>query len=122
MIEMMHTPSDAVLEFNLSGKVTGADYDTVLTPAIETALKHHDKIRILARFGPDFEGYSLEAAWDDTRLGLKHWSGFERAAVVSDTGWVRMATRAIGFAMPCPVKVFGLDELEAARLWLREGA
>jgi len=84
------------------------------------AFEAHDRIRILAQIGPKFEGYSLEAAWDDAKLGLRHWSGFERAAIVSDVDWIKTMVRALGFVMPCPIKVFDLDELEDARYWLSE--
>lgn len=111
---------EGTLEFTISGYVTGADYETVLAPAIEKALEQHDRIRILAQVGPDFEGYSFDAAWDDARLAMRHWRGFDRMAVVTDEGWLRVATKALAFTMPCPVKVFPLAELEDARRWLAE--
>lgn len=111
---------EGTLEFTVSGRVTGADYDRVLIPAIEKALAERDRIRVLVQFADDFEGYSLEAAWDDTKLGLRHWRGFDRAAVVADDHLVRMAMKAFAFAFPCPLRTFGSAELEEARLWLAE--
>jgi hypothetical protein len=73
----------------------------------------HDRIKALLVFGEGFEGYDLAAVWDDARLGLRHWRGFERIAVVSDVGWLRTAVRAIGVAMPCPVRLFGQLEPRA---------
>jgi hypothetical protein len=111
---------EGTLEFTVSGRVTAADYETVLIPAIEKALDESDRIRVLVRFADDFEGYSLEAAWDDTKLGLRHWRGFDRAAVVADDHLVRMAMKAFSFAFPCPLRTFPAAELEEARLWLAE--
>jgi hypothetical protein len=73
----------------------------------------HDRIKALLVFGEGFEGYDLAAVWDDARLGLRHWRGFERIAVVSDVGWLRTAVRAIGVAMPCPVRLIGQLEPRA---------
>jgi hypothetical protein len=120
MIEAIPARPDGTLEFRFSGKVTANDYETVLVPAIERALADHDRIRLLAQVGPDFEGYTLHAAWDDSRLGLKHWHGFDRVAVVTDVAWLRMATKAFSFALPCPMMTFGLSELDDARRWLAE--
>ena len=120
MIEQMESRIDDTLEFKISGKVTGEDYDSVLVPAIESALEERDRIKILCQIGPGFEGYSLDAAWDDARLGLKHWKGFERAAIVTDVDWVKTMVRALGFIMPCPVMTFDLDEIVGARRWLFE--
>lgn len=111
---------EGTLEFIISGYVTGTDYETVLAPAIERALESHDRIRVLMQVGPGFEGYSFDAAWDDARLAMRHWRGFDRMAVVTDEGWLRTMTRALAFTMPCPVKVFSLAELEDGRRWLAE--
>jgi hypothetical protein len=111
---------DDILEFQATGTITGADYDDVMIPAIEQALEARNKIRVLYEMGPDLEGFDLEAAWDDARLGMRHWSAFERIAIVTDVQWIRTAVRAMGFAMPCPIQVFDLAERDDARRWLEE--
>ena len=118
MIEQIDTGREGTLEFHFTGKVTGGDYDSILVPAVEKALEDVDQIRVLVQIGPNFEGYSLEAAWDDARLGLRHWRGFERVALVSDVDWIKTMVRAMGFAMPCPVKSFDLDQHGDAQYWL----
>ena len=60
-------------------------------------LMEHDRNKALVLLQPDFEGLSLEAAWDDTNLGLRHWDGFERLAVVTDLAWVLANTREFLF-------------------------
>ncbi len=117
----VHTNSDgALIEVELSGQVTSADYADVLVPAIEAALTEHDSVRLLAVVQPEFKGYDLGAAWSDTKLGLSHWRGFDRIAVVADQGWVQTSIRLAAPILPCPVQVFELAELEAARRWMRE--
>ena len=56
--------------------------------------------------------------WDDAVIGMHHLMAFEKIAVVSDVDWVGNAIRLFGFAMPCPVNVFTLDELDAAKAWI----
>ena len=120
MIEEIAGLPEATLGFKISGDVTGGDYDSVLTPAIDKAIEKYDRIRFLAQVGPDFERYSLDAIWDDTKLGLRHWNGFERMAMVTDVGWVQMAVKAMAFMMPCPVQLFAISELDDAKRWLSE--
>ena len=120
MIEEITDLPEGTLGFKISGDVTGDDYDNVLTPAIDKAIEEYDRIRLLAQVGPDFEGYSLDAIWDDTKLGLRHWNGFERVAVVTDVGWVQMGVKAMAFMMPCPVQLFAISELDDAKRWLSE--
>jgi len=108
------------LGFRVSGNVTGDDYDNVLTPAIDKAIEEFDRIKLLAQIGPDFKGYSLDAAWDDAKLGLRHWNGFERVALATNVGWMQTMIKAMGFMMPCPVRLFELDEVGDAKRWLSE--
>lgn len=120
MIETIEGLPEGTIGFAFSGMVSGDDYDNTLVPILDRAIEEHDRIKALLRFGAGFTGYTLEAAWDDTLAGLRHWRGFERIAVVSDVPWLRTAIRAIGALFPCPVGLFDADEEEQARLWLSE--
>lgn len=120
MIERIEDLPTATLGFSLHGEIHAGDITTVLEPAIAAALDQHDRIRTLVVCGDDFKGASLETLWDDAALGLRHWDGFERIAVVTDLPWLRQMLRAIGLFMPCPIKLFATDQLEDARRWLAE--
>ncbi|MDV7144268.1 STAS/SEC14 domain-containing protein [Tropicimonas sp. TH_r6] len=120
MITIETGMNGALIEATMSGKIVSADYKGALEPAIEAALSEHDSIRMLVVAGEDFEGYDLGAAWADTKLGLSHWRGFDRIAVVTDIGWMRTSVRLASPVLPCPVQVFPLAEVQQARLWLRE--
>ena len=120
MIEEISGLPKGTLGFKISGNVTGGDYDNVLTPAVEKGIEEFDRIRLLAQVGPDIESYSLDAIWDDTKFGSQHWNGFERVAVVTDVGWVRIGVKAMAFMMPCPVQLFAIGELDDAKRWLSE--
>ena len=120
MIKEIADLPEGTLGFQFTGQITGDDYDKVLTPAIEKAIEQHERIKIMIQFGPEFEGYSLEAAWDDTKMGLRNWNGFERIAVITEVSWLRMSVRAMSLLMPCPVQLFDLDQRDEARRWLAE--
>jgi hypothetical protein len=51
-------------------------------------------------------------------IGIWHLTVWERIAVVTDIDWVRLATKAFGFAMPGHVKVFANGQLAEAREWV----
>lgn len=120
MIQIHPNQPEGIVEFSASGKVTAADYESELMPAIEAALQQNDGVRVLAHFGPAFEGYDLGGMIDDAKLGLRHWRGFERIALVTDVKWMRHAVAGFGVAIPCPIKTFSNDDIESARLFLRE--
>jgi len=120
MIEVQPGPNESTLEVRMSGKLTAEDYETVLSPALKAALEKTDRVRVLVEFSPRFEGFDAGAFWSDAKLGLSHWRGFDRLAVVTDVDWIKTSMNLFGFAMPCPVQVFDLDELDEARRWLSE--
>ncbi len=107
-----------VIAFEANGKVSANDYESTLLPAVEAATNGDKKARFLLVFGADFDGYEAEAAVDDAKMGLHHWSDFERIAFVTDHGAYRTAIKAFGFLMPGEVNVFSLAELDDAKAWV----
>jgi hypothetical protein len=118
MIEMMTGFPDNVVAFTATGKVTAEDYEQRLVPAVESALAKHRKVRLLYHLGDAFDGFEAGAMWEDAKVGLAHLAAWERIAMVTDVDWLRVATKAFGFAMPGEVRVFANAELDAARDWL----
>ena len=120
MIKEMGGLPDGTLGFVLVGQIQGEDYDNVLIPAIDRAIEKHDRIKVLCQVGPGFEGYTMSAAWDDAKMGLRQWNGFDRIAVATDNAWVRLCVKAGGILMPCPIQLFEIDQIDDARRWLGE--
>jgi hypothetical protein len=111
---------DNVLALDATGEVTADDYRTVLVPALEERLQRHHRLRLLYRLGEAFAGYSAGAAWEDAKIGMRHFTHFERIAVITDVDWIENAVRAFGFALPGDVRVYDNDETDEANAWLLE--
>ena len=118
MIEQLKGFPANVLAFACREQVTRRDYDSVLIPAVEAALKGHDKVRLYYETGPDFIGIAAGAVLEDFKVGVEHLGRWERVALVSDVEWIRTAVRAFGFLLPGHVRVFHLGEAPAARAWI----
>ena len=121
MIEPLAGFGDNVVAVECRGHITRADYDRILIPLVEAKLAAHEKLRLYYLAGPQFEGIDPAAMLADARIGLAHFSRWERAAVVTDIAWLRVATQAFGFLMPCPVKCFPIAQEPDARRWIAEG-
>jgi hypothetical protein len=100
MIELIDALPSGTLGFRCSGRITGEEMQRLVIPPIEAALLEFDHIKALVVLEPSFEGLSLEAAWDDTALGLRHWDGFDRLALVTDLAWARHGMRAMALLLP----------------------
>jgi SpoIIAA-like len=118
MLEPIAGLPDGVVGIRATGKVSADDYRSVFVEAMDRALEHSDKVRLLYELGEDYEGYDVGGLWQDLRLGASHFNSFERVAVVTDLDWIQHAVRVFGVLIPGEVRAFGLDERDAATDWV----
>jgi len=122
VIQPLPDTAPGTLGFRLSGRLRREDYTDVLIPPIRQAAERGDRIRLLVHIDPDFDGLEAGALWEDLKaavqLGVGHRGAWERFAIVSDADWIRRATALFGWLTPGELRVFGADELEAAKAWL----
>ena len=112
-------PAD-VLAVRASGEVRREDYEQVLIPAVEAKVKAEGRVKLLYILGPEYAGYTAGAMWDDAKLGFLHMGDFARVAVVTDVEWIRASIKIFAPLIPCPVHVFAVGELAAAKVWIDE--
>ncbi len=97
--ELMGMPA-GIQALEAAGTVTAADYERVFAPLVGQARRTRGRMRLLYQFGPGFQRITAGALWADARLGLGYLRLLDGCAVVSDIGWIRAPTRAIGTWMP----------------------
>ena len=88
MIELIPNLPDLVLGIRAEGKVTSIDYRSVFVPAVKEKLSKNAKISLLYHLGEDFENYELAAIWEDIKMGIQHYTAWEKVAIITDVGWV----------------------------------
>jgi hypothetical protein len=120
MIRLLHDMPAGVIGFEAVDDVEKEDYDHVIRPAVEGAIREHGKVRLVYVLGHDFDEYEDEAVWEDLKLGVRHPVSFERIAVVTDARWVAPAVKVFSVLWPGQAKAFPLAELEAAKSWAAE--
>ncbi len=118
MITTLPNLPDHTIGIAASGLVTGSDYEAVIIPAVEAALKKHKKLRLIYELNSDFTGFAPGAMWDDMKLGMAHLGAWEKIAIVTDVGWVANAANIFKFVMPCTMKVFSLKDRITAEQWI----
>jgi hypothetical protein len=105
------------VHLTVTGKLEKADYE-VFVPQIEQQMEQYGKINMLVEL-VDFHGWTLGAAWEDTKFGVKHFSDIERLALVGDKTWEKgMAYFAKVFSL-AKVHYFDVSEREQAVEWVR---
>lgn len=114
MIELVNELPDNVVGIVTRGKVTNAECDDVLRPAMERSLRRNRRIRLYYEIGSRFPG----AGWDDLDIAIDHLPQWERIAIVTDTAWVRQTVNAIRFLIASEIRVFTTLEAEEGRAWI----
>jgi hypothetical protein len=72
--------------------------------------------------GAEFTGYELEAMWDDSLFGVKHWHDFSHIAVVTDHSGLRAMVAMFKPFFHGEVRVFPMADLPAAKSWVADSA
>jgi hypothetical protein len=117
MFKLIENLPPDVIGIEAVGKVTHEDYKNVLTPKLE-AMIAKGPAKLLYVIGEGFDGYELEAMWDDAAVGVKHWHDFSRVAVVADQTWIRAGVSAFKPFFPCEVRLFNLSGMAEAKSWI----
>src|ERR1039458_5974084 len=106
MIEPLTGFPDNVLVCACHGRFTRQDYEAILIPAVEAALKAHERVRLYYEVGLDFTGIETGAILEDIKVGVEHLNRWERLTLVSDVEWIRNTAAIFGFLLPGHLRVF----------------
>jgi SpoIIAA-like len=117
MIEQLKDLPPNVVGFVCSGRVTRRDYETVLMPAVEAALRQHEKVRLYYQIALDFSHVEAGVS-QDFKVDVEHLLRWDRIAIVTDLDWLREAIRVFSFLWPGAVEIFATGEAPRARAWV----
>ena len=73
---------------------------------------------LLYILGSEYDGYEAEAMWDDTKVGMKDSTHFQKLGVVTNKKWICGSIKVFAFFIPGEVKLFGTDLLDEANVWI----
>jgi hypothetical protein len=118
MIETIQPDFPKTIGFKLSGKLHDEDYKSFV-PTVETLIAE-GKQRLFVQF-EDFHGWDLHAAWDDFKFATKHYSDFDRIAMVGERRWEKWMAQVCKPFTKAKVRYFGASQVDDAWAWLREG-
>lgn len=106
------------LKIIIKGQLTHMDYEKMI-PVIENALIgiQEPKIKVLVD-AREFDGYDIEAAWDDFKFGLKHNKEFTKLAFVGSKSWEEYGVKISNWFMSGELRYF--EDIENGVRWLNE--
>ena len=117
MIAILPDSHHNILVFRASKKLTGNDYETVFIPELNQLIQVYGKIRAVLYLDENFEGWEIEAMWDDAKFGITHRNDFEKIAIVGGPAWMEWATAIGSHLIDGQVKTFPEQSLSDAIAW-----
>lgn len=120
MLSLIKDLPSHVTGVRATGKVTKYDFEQVLIPAIDDLVKRTGKINYLLLLETDVSNFTLGAWIDDAKIGLKHFTQWNKIAVVTDQKAVEKFSDIFGYIVPGDSKGFKLAELEEAKKWVSQ--
>ena len=119
MLKLTSDPDAGYIEITVDGAVGHKEYEAVVAE-VDRLLARHERLNIV-EIVREIGWIEAEVWWKDIAFHLTHRDFLGRVAVVSDQGWVGPLTRMFAPLFLAPIRVFPLNELDAARRWVRDG-
>jgi translation initiation factor IF-3 len=116
-IDLEKIDDKTIVTITFKDKVDKEDYDLLL-PQLEGIIEKGKRVRILVVLD-DFKGWSMGAAWEDTKFGLAHFNDIEKIAIAGEKKWEQLMTVFLKPFTGATVKYFSREDLEEARIWAR---
>jgi hypothetical protein len=107
-----------ILIVRASGKLTKADYEQLM-PEIDRLIQLYGTLHMLIDMTA-FQGWQVEALWEEIKFGVAHFADIKRLAIVGDKRWQEVLAL---FAKPftkATIHYFDHTDTSEARQWLDE--
>lgn len=118
MIEQIQSVPPNTAAFRAIADVNADDYKNVVIPVIEDLLKRYDHINFLFVLDTSIADFTIGAIAQDLELGLKHFSKWNKMAIVSDSKAIEHFTNGFNYISPGKSKGFAHNKLDEAIDWV----
>lgn len=118
MYQILDESSGRVIGIKLSGTLTEADYQTLVT-LLEAFIIEHGRARIVWDL-EEFEGKTLDPLWRGLKLNADRRSSIERMAIIGEQSPEQWMGELVHLVAQGKAKNFGQSQLDAW-VWVRQG-
>ncbi|WP_456390767.1 STAS/SEC14 domain-containing protein [Profundibacter sp.] len=119
VLKYIEHPEIKTVEIHIDGKVTHEEFDSVIIDVGEF-IQNFKTIKLLERVETFKVGMDMSMMWEGMKFDLKNIRHISHCAVVSDIGWLSPLSKAAGAFVSTKLRTFSMDEIDAARAWLKD--
>ena len=121
MITIIPEAPENVAAFNATGEVTKEDFENLVFPRVKAKIEQFGELNYLMYLDTDLDNFTAGAWLEDTLLGLKNLTKWNRAAILTDNQHVQNFTEIFSVLMPGEFKSFPKGNLYNAMYWCKNG-
>lgn len=118
MVELLNDFPPHVAAYRASGAINKEEYEQVVMARVNEVAAQYGKINFLVLLDTDIDNYSIGAFIDYLKISFKHFTRWNRMAIVTDQRWVRKAYEALSVVVPGEIKGYELKNFETAKQWV----
>ncbi|HCR76988.1 MAG TPA: STAS/SEC14 domain-containing protein [Chryseobacterium sp.] len=118
---MIPEAPENVAAFNATGEVTKEDFENLVFPRVKAKIEQFGELNYLMYLDTDLDNFTAGAWLEDTLLGLKNLTKWNRAAILTDNQHVQNFTEIFSVLMPGEFKSFPKGNLYNAMYWCKNG-
>lgn len=118
MITLLPETHEKVLMVEASKKLTINDYKETFEPALKKLIDQYGRINLLMCFLDDFEGYEIEAIWEDAKFSVSHRHDFSKIALVGMPRKMEWLTKVGAHLVDFEVHTYDQSQRKDAEEWV----
>lgn len=120
MVELLTDFPPHVAAYRAAGKVNKEEYEQIVMARVNEVAAAYGRINFLVLLQTDFENYSAAAFLDYLKISFKHFSKWNRMAIVTDERWLRKAYDMLSPLVHGVINGYELNQYAEAKQWVSE--
>ncbi|TCS86303.1 SpoIIAA-like protein [Anseongella ginsenosidimutans] len=121
MLRLLSEYPDDVVAYEATGRVNHAEYERIVMRRVDQVAARYGKINFIVVLKTKMERYSAAALLDYLLISFRHFSKWNRMAIVSDEDWVRNVYSWLSPLFLGAIRSYCLSGLDEARQWIIDG-
>ena len=107
-----------IVGFKATGVVTENDFKEVVLPTVKQLVKKTDQLNYMLVLDTSVKNFNAAAWVNDTLMGIKYLTNWNRAAIISDLKAVKTFTDIFSKVMPGEFRVYEHKDQQEAVDWV----
>ena len=118
MVELLTGFPPHVAAYKASGAISKEEYEQMVMSRVDEVAEQYGKINFLVLLETSMTSYSIGAFLEYVQISFRHFSRWERMAIVTDETWLRKAYDLLSHLVHGSIKTYELKDVAEARAWV----